>query len=167
MINSDEIKQIQLLTSKQADDEATSGIWKSERRLYITSSNVKIIAQRRPTTPSAPTMNQLLYSSFTGNAATRYGLRQEESSCFKYMKCLELEKGSTGVKVNTKCELVVSQTHPWLAATPDGWVDDPQASPRMGLVEFKNPYSSRNLLLRDAVGCKKCTCLLSNKGIYH
>ena len=165
MINSDKIQQIQLLTSNQADDEAASGIWKSERRLRITSSNVKIIAQRRPTTPSAPTVKQLLYSSFTGNAATRYGLRQEGSSCFKYMKWLESEKGSTGVKVDTKCGLVVSQTHPWLAATPDGWVDDPQASPRMGLVEFKNPYSTRNLLLKDAVGCKKCTCLLSNEGI--
>ena len=156
MINS---QQIQSLTSKQADDEAASGIWKSERRLCITSSNVKIIAQHRPTTPLAPTVKQLLYSSFTGNAVTRYGLRQEELSCCKYMKWLELEKGFTGVKVNTKCGLVVSQTHPWLAAMPGGWVDDPQASPRMGLVEFKNPYSSRNLLLRDAVGCKKCTCL--------
>ena len=57
MINSDKIQQIQLLTSNQADDEAASGIWKSERRLRITSSNVKIIAQRRPTTPSAPTVS--------------------------------------------------------------------------------------------------------------
>ena len=50
-----------------------------------------------------------------------------------------MEKGSTGVKVNTKCGLIVSDTRLWLAATPDEWVDDPQESPRLGLVEFKIP----------------------------
>lgn len=109
-------------------------------------------------------MKQLLYSSFIGIAATRYGLRQEEPSCCKYLKWLETEKGSAGVKVNTKCGVVVSDTHPCLAAMPYGWVDDPQASPQQGLVEFKNPYSFRNLSLRDAIGCKRCTCLVVNEG---
>ena len=125
---------------------------------------MKTVAQRRPTTPVASTVKQLLYSKFVGNAATRYGLRQERSSCYKYLEWLEKEKGSAGAKVNIKCGLVVSSTNPWLAATPDGWVDDPQASPRRGLVEFKNPYNSRNLLLSDAITKKKCTCLVNNEG---
>ena len=54
MIDSDKMKEIQSLTSNQGDDEAASAISKSKRRLHITSSNVKIIAQRRPTTPLAP-----------------------------------------------------------------------------------------------------------------
>lgn len=81
------------------------------------------------------------YSKFVGNAATRYGLMQERPSCFKYSEWLENEKGSAGAKVNIKCGLVISNTHPWLAATPDGLVNDPQATPQQGLVEFKNPYS--------------------------
>jgi len=58
----------------------------------------------------------------------------------------------------------VSNTHPWLAATPDGWVENPQASPQQDLVEFKNSYKCRDLLLRDAVDTKKCTRLLTNEG---
>ena len=164
IITTDKMREIQSLTSKQGDDEAASAIWKCERRLRITSSNVKAIAQRRPTTPVASTVKQLLYSKFVGNAATRYGLMQERPSCFKYLEWLEKEKGSAGAKVNIKCGLVVSSTHPWLAATPDGWVNDPQASSRQGLVEFKNPYSFRNMLLRDAIDAKKCTCLVNNGG---
>ena len=158
------MREIQSLTSKQGDDEAASAIWKCEKRLRITSSNVKAIVQQRPTTPVASTVKQLLYSKFVGNAATRYGLMQERPSCFKYLEWLEKEKGSAGAKVNIKCGLVVSSTHPWLAATPDGWVNDPQASPRQGLVEFKNPHSFRNMLLRDAIDGKKCTCLVNNGG---
>ena len=73
------------------------------------------------------------YSKFVGNAATRYGLMQERPSCFKYLEWLEKEKGSAGAKVNIKCGLVISSTHPWLAATPDGLVNDPQATPQQGL----------------------------------
>jgi len=47
MITADKMKEIQLLTSKQGDSKAASAIWKSERRLHITSSNVKMIAQWR------------------------------------------------------------------------------------------------------------------------
>ena len=54
--------------------------------------------------------------------------------------------------------------NPWLAATPDGLVSDPQATPQQGLVEFKNPYSFQNMLLRDAIDGKKCTCLVNNGG---
>lgn len=46
MIVSNKMKKIQSLAFKQGDDEAASAIWKSERRLCITSSNVKIIAQQ-------------------------------------------------------------------------------------------------------------------------
>ena len=56
--------------SKQGDEEAASAIWKCERRLRITSSNVKAIAQQ------VSTVKQLLYSKFVGNAATRYKLFQ-------------------------------------------------------------------------------------------
>jgi len=32
--------------------------------------------------------------------------------------------------------LIVCTDHPWLAATPDGWVSDPEALPSDGIVEF-------------------------------
>ena len=164
MITTTNMKEIQSLTSKHSDDEAALAIWKSERRLRITSSNVKSIAQWRPITAVASLVKQMLYSKFSGSAATRYGLRLERVSSHKYLTWLQNEQGSSGAKVNINCGLVVSETDPWLAAMPDGWVEDPQASPQQGLVEFKNPYSCRDLLLRDAIDCKKCSCLITKEG---
>jgi len=55
------------------------------------------------------------------------------------LEWLQKEQGSSGATVNINCGLIVSNTHPWLAATPDGWLENPQALPQQGLVEFKNP----------------------------
>ena len=139
MITTTNMKEIQSLTSKHSDDEAALAIWKSERRLRITSSNVKSIAQWRPITAVASLVKQMLYSKFNGSAATRYGLRLERVSSHKYLTWLQNERGSSGAKVNINCGLVVSETDPWLASTPDGWVEDPQASPQQGLVDSKIP----------------------------
>ena len=54
--------------------------------------------------------------------------------------------------------------HQWLAANPDGWVTDPEASPSDGLVEFKNPYSYRDLAVHHAITADKCDCLFINNG---
>ena len=72
------------------------------------------------------------------------------------------QRGSPGVTVNTECGLVIATNHPWLAATPDGLVIDPQALPSQGLVEFKNPYSCRDEFIPNAVLSKKLTCLTCN-----
>ena len=54
--------------------------------------------------------------------------------------------------------------HSWLAATPDGWVTNPEPSPSQGLVEFKNVYSYRDLAVSDAIVAKKRDCLAINNG---
>jgi len=61
----------------------------------MTSSNVKMIAQWRPTTPVASALKQMLYNKFQGNAATRCDLSQEKAStwngCKKSRDLLELQ----------------------------------------------------------------------------
>jgi len=165
-ISTTRMKEIELLTSKHSDDDHASVIWKSERRLRITSTNVKVICQRRTTTAAAPLVKHILYSSFRGNAATRFGLAQEKASSVKYLEWLQTQCRSVGATINQNCGLVVSSTYPWLAATPDGLVVDPCASPLPpeGLVEFKNPYSYRDSLLQEAIDSKNCHCLTSIEG---
>ena len=42
--------------------------------------------------------------------------------------------------------------NPWLAASPDDYVYDEKSSPQLGLDEYKNQYSVRNLTVEQA--CK-------------
>ena len=124
---------------------------------------MRTIIKHRSTTPVARTVNQLLYSTFHRNTATRWGLDQEQHTVGVYTSWLH-NRGSPNPTVNIKCGLVVCTPHPWLAATPDGWVTDPEASPSSGLVEFKNPYSYRDLSVGDAVAANKCDSLTINNG---
>jgi len=83
-----------------SDDDHASVIWKSERRLQITSTNVKAICQRWTTTAAAPLVKHTLYSSFRGNAATRFGLAQEKTSSVKYLEWLQTQCRSVGATIN-------------------------------------------------------------------
>ena len=134
LIETNAVKRIEL-------NRVIMTLQRSFGRLRITSSNVKSIDQCRSTTASAP----LVYSNFKGNAVSQYGLAQERVSSIKYLEWLK-QSGSTGAAINRNCGLVISATHPWLAAMPDAWVKDPSASPPEGLVEFKNPFSYKDLL---------------------
>ena len=163
VVDSDKANSIELTTRNHSHNDDESVVWLSERRRRITSSNVRSIAKRRSTTPVARMVNQLLYSTFRGNSATRWGLEQEQHSVSVYASWLH-DRGSPNAIINIKCGLVVCTAHPWLAATPDGWVTDPEASPSQGLVEFKNPYSYRDLAVSDAIAAKKCDCLAINNG---
>ena len=156
----DEMKAnwIQLLTMNEHDDEDASTVWRCERRRQITSSLAGSIAKRRPTTPVVRMVHQKLYKTFRGSAATRWGLENESDSAKQYVTYLR--SSSPKATVTTKCGLVVSVTHPWLAATPNGWVYYPTSiiSPD-GLVEFKNSSSYKDMAIKEAVTAKKCDCL--------
>ena len=136
-------------------------LWKTHRRMHITSSNMGKIAKRRASTLVGRLVHQLLYSTFQGNKATAWGLSQEEASSQHYLNWLQQQSPAANVTIN--CGLV-SQTYPWLAATPDGWVEDPQATPAQGIVEFKNPHSYKESNIDDAITSKKCTCLYHHDG---
>ena len=163
MVDSDKANSIELTTRYHSHNDDDSVAWFSERRKRITSSNVRSIAKRRSTTPVARMVNQLLYSTFQGNAATRWGLEQEKHSIDVYRSWL-CDRGSPNPIININCGLVVCIAHQWLAATPDGWVSDPEASPSQGLVEFKNPHSYRDLAVSDAIAAKKCDSLTIDNG---
>ena len=163
-VNTNKAKIIQLETAQQSHDEVASHKWKTQRRERITSSNVGTIAKRRATTPVNRLVHQLLYTSFQGNTATQWGLSQEEASYYSYLKWLHTIKKSPQATATINCGLVISTIYPWLATTPDGWVEDPQATTTRGVVEFKNPHSCKNLMIDDAISAKKCTCLVINNG---
>ncbi len=144
-VTSEAVNYIERNTLNQADNE----LWMIERRKRITASKVGSISKMRQTTKRSKKVEALLYSNFRGNAATRYGLDKEESSSLQYLAYMR-ENGHPSLQVE-KCGLFVSLETPWLAASPDGLVHDPDASYPDGLLEIKNPYSIRHMSLEEAV----------------
>ncbi len=130
-VTSEAVNYIERNTLNQADNE----LWMIERRKRITASKVGSISKMRQTTKRSKKVEALLYSNFRVNAATRYGLDKEESSSLQYLAYMR-ENGHPSLQVE-KCGLFVSLETPWLAASPDGLVHDPDASYPDGLLEIK------------------------------
>lgn len=106
----------------------------------------------------------MLYSTFKGNSATCYGSEMEDKTREQYQT--HQQRSSHPDTTVEDCGLFVSQHHPWLAATPDGLVNNPSDnSQHLGLIEIKNPYSARQKTLLEA-----CTgpgfCLKKAENIY-
>ena len=47
--------------------------------------------------------------------------------------------------------VVTSSDYPRLATSPDGFIGDTQYSPQQGIAEFKNPYTPKDMTIREAV----------------
>ena len=133
MINERKVTSIKLTTMKHSSNSKSLALWNEERRLRVTSLNVGTIAKRRSTTKVGQFVHQLLYSSFKGNKATSWGLLQGEDTEKQYQQFME--QGCKDFSVSGDCGLMVSTQHPWLAATPDGFVYDLDSTPQNGLVE--------------------------------
>ncbi len=98
----------------------------------------------------------LLYSTFRGNQATRYGTSMEAISIDRYKSYYQKKYPEFHVD---KCGLFISETNNWLAATPDGIVYDPSNTAQpLGLLEIKNPFSFKDQPLDKA--CKNSAFFL-------
>ena len=141
-------------------DQADSEHWMIERRLRITASRVGSISKMRKTTRRSKKVQELLYSTFRGNQATLYGSSKDEETKLQYIT-QQRRNGHPDLTVS-KCGFIVCLTNPWLGASPDGAVQDPNgADDLLGLVEIKNPFSARQKTLREA--CASSTFCLEEK----
>ena len=155
-VTKDEAMEIE----KQTRDQADSMQWLVERRKRLTASKVGGISKMKNSTKNSKKVQNLLYSTFRGNEATRYGSEKEEETTQQYINH-QRKNGHPDLSVD-KSGLSISLTNPWLAASPDGTVHDPSDTDQgLGLVEVKNPYSMRGKSLAEA--CKSSTFCLANK----
>ena len=105
-------------------------------------------------------VEELLYSSFGGNAATRYGILKETETVQQYVIHQKIHRHPH--LTVTKYGLIVSTANDWLAASPDGLVYDPTDTKHShGLLEVKNPFSVRDKELVAA--CKTSGFYLQKK----
>lgn len=103
------------------------------------------------TTKRCKKIEELLYSRFKGNAATQYGKQREEISRQNYIQ-YQHTHGHPNLHTQP-AGIVVSQQSPWLGASPDDRVSDPDSATVNGLAEYKNPDAARECTISEA--CEK------------
>ncbi len=89
-----------------------------------------------------------LYGRFRGSKATLYGNVMEPVAESDYV-AYQNQHGHPGL-ITSRIGLIISVATPYIAASPDGRVHDPTYAPPDGLVEIKNPYSSRDKTIEEA-----------------
>jgi hypothetical protein len=99
------------------------------------------ICKLRPKTSRAKTVSNILYGSFCGNDATKYGIQNEENAKSALSNILNKPISSSG--------LVIDNELPFLAASPDGPINEDS------IVEIKCPMSIKDTSPEDAILTKK------------
>ena len=140
----EEINSIEEDTKNQGDDP--TGRWYLLQRCRLTSSNFGVVCKRRESTPVSKLVKSLLYhSSSLAVSSLRWGIENENNARRSYAD----EMAKIGVK---KVGLIISHSKPYLACSLDDFVEDESVEDRYGTVEYKCPYSARELTPVEA--CK-------------
>ncbi|KAJ8881438.1 hypothetical protein PR048_017919 [Dryococelus australis] len=121
--------------------QSDSLLWKAERLKRLTAFHFDTICKMKKSTERGKSVVNILYSRFSGTAATRYGLKNERNA-------IEDFEFKSGKKV-ARCVLFVDLKYPWLAASPDGLVGDDS------ILEVKCPAVDSRLTPEKAVKEKK------------
>lgn len=129
----EEIVKLCKLTIKQSDDP----IWYEERKKRLTASNFGLIYSMRDSTNRQNIVNNLLHSNFKGNCYTDYGKENE-------INALNALENILNKKIQP-CGLFVHKDEPYLAASPDGLIDNDF------IVEIKCPYTAQNHTPAEAI----------------
>ena len=129
-------------------DQAAEALWFEQRKCRLTASNFGVVARRRLTTPVAKLVRNLLYDTLRESRALQWGKVHEEHARQAYLRA----KGSSVVL--TRSGLVIDSERGWLACSPDDLARDYSvAEDEYSLVEYKCPYSVRDITVEEA--CKK------------
>lgn len=115
--------------------------WHLHKKKRLTASVFGNICKLRSTTSRAKTVSNILYGSFCGNDATKYGIQNEENAKYALSDILNKPIRSSG--------LIIDHELPFLAASPDGLIGEDS------LVEIKCPISAKDILPEYAISTRK------------
>lgn len=126
-----EAKQLEILTRGQVSNSN----WREERRKRIHSSLFGRICKATSRTDFNALAKQLINPAHFSTPSVRYGLQYEAVAVTTYDSQNNIQ--------TQRCGIFVSQAFPFLAASPDGIVDDNI------VLEVKCPYSARERVIND------------------
>ena len=138
-LSAEKLREIEQTTREQRN----SSLWFSVRRYRITASIFgKILHRLSTTSPDSLVLSILEPRSFT-SAATTWGIENESKAIEQYIS-YQHQQRSKELTVGP-CGFLISGSHPFLGATPDGTVYDPSNIQQpFGFLEVKCPYTHRN-----------------------
>lgn len=138
-MSAEKYREIEQKTREQRD----SPLWYSVRQYRITASHFGEILRRKcDTLPDKLVMRILKPRSFS-SIAIDWGVKNESRAILSYIS-YQHTKGLGSLTVGP-CGFLVSESHPFLGATPDGTVYDPSDLQHpFGFIEVKCPYTHRN-----------------------
>lgn len=156
---------------KATRSQSSSELWFKERHLRLTASNFGNIIKRKKADVSKLTDRlSTTCNSLSHLKAIRFGKENEDVAAQLYMQYQNFN-GSPGTKV-FNCGLFVNPHFPWLGASPDRLVYDPNARPSIGGLEVKCIESAQGMTPMEAFqtkrtpkeGKKKSFCLQIKDG---
>ena len=120
-----------------------SEMWHSIRRYRITASRFGDILRRKPTTPPDVLVLSILQPRTFLCDATNWGIQNESTAIEAYIAYQDL----LGKHVTVRpAGFFVSESHPFLGASPDGYVHDTtNQGEQFGFIEVKCPFVQRDL----------------------
>jgi hypothetical protein len=133
----EEIKTLEESTKNQSESE----LWKVERSIRLTASNFGKVCKLRAITSRKNTVKSILYNKLSGSLSTNYAIENEPIARISFEKVIQLKIKPAG--------LFADKTYNFLAASPDGLIEDD------GIVEIKCPYNIKDLTSEDAMQCVK------------
>ena len=125
----------------------------------LTASLFGEIAHRKPTTPPDSLVLRILQPKQFSSAAVAWGIAKESTAIEEYI-CHQKMNGHLALTVSP-CGFHISESYPYLGATPDGAVYDPSNSAQpFGFLEVKCPYSHRNVTPQEVCSISGFCCTL-------
>lgn len=127
---------------KQTRGQAENKHWHSARKNLLTASNFGRVSRMRTTTSCSATVRSILYPSASTTSAMVYGRMNEP----KAIAGLQEKLAEDGIEVTIRpCGLFIDRHLEYLAASPDGVIDDTT------IVEVKCPPTATNYHPEDAL----------------
>jgi len=138
-VTAEKIREIECTTRQQR----SSPLWYDVRRYRLTASLFGLVQHRKPDTPPDSLVKRILQPQQFSSAATDWGITHEAVAIEQYIEHMH-SQGHIELSV-VSCGFHISQSHPYLGASPDGAVYDPTSTEQpFGFLEIKCPYNARN-----------------------
>ena len=143
VLTQDRIREVERSTREQS----RSSLWFSVRRYRLTASMFGRILHRRPNTPPDALVKELLSVKCVSSQALEWGKLNEMQAIEEYRQ----KQRASGNDITVyKAGFHICEKYPFLGASPDGCVHDPNSEYKFGLLEVKCPFKYRFKTIRDA-----------------